>query len=229
MFSIVVVSMRDALSRRSLISKTLNELNLNFEFYDAVDGRSLKASLFYEKAYNSNFWFNRRSFLTPSEVGCSLSHDKVLENFITDSPFDWLVVLEDDVDLKPSFSRAITEFCSGHDSTSFDGVAILGGQEGLKSRRLIYKAAYQEYNGVLFYSVPSICHRWVYRTCGYIINKNSAKKVLQLKSNLNIVADDWSFIFKRAPLENMYLTNLVVHPESLSDSSIEQERLKSKF
>lgn len=226
MFSIVVLSMRNAIARREEMARKLQGVNLKYDFFDAVDGRKLEAGDFYNKSINSNFWFNRRKILTPSEVGCTLSHNEILKEFVSNSADEWLIVLEDDVDIKSNFSQVLHNFCSYNSDKPFNGVLILGGQEGLKSQHLIFKIKSKKYFNHPFYLIPSFFHKWVYRTCGYAINKESAKKILDLKTKKNIVADDWSYIFKKTSLDKMYFTHLVVHPEDLSDSSIHNERIK---
>ena len=78
---------------------------------------------------NSDFWFNRSRYISPPEIACMLSHKAALENFVSNSIFDWALVLEDDVFPRSYF--AIDQL-SKIQSIINQGIVHLGGQDGLK-------------------------------------------------------------------------------------------------
>lgn len=215
LFDVKVISLSSSAIRRGKISSLMQNSKLDFTFIDAIDGRKISAQEYYPLANNENYKFNRRHIISPSELGCRLSHKKALEQFIENSDARWLIVLEDDVSFKHDIDVLLDKL------KYIDGnVLHLGGQEGLNNsyRSIKYKVDSSGLKKVFYWT-----SRWLYRTCGYIVDKKSASKLLDVHSQYNFVADDWSFIIKKSNLK-LYFFDFIRHPEDLNDSSIEHER-----
>jgi GR25 family glycosyltransferase involved in LPS biosynthesis len=223
--SIKVISLIQDKEKQKAISKEFARNEIFFSFFDATYGKNIPSVEYYHKMRNSHFLFNRHLIISPSEVGCMLSHYNVLKNFISsDSNNNWLIVLEDDVMFDAKFKFFLSTF-KGADN--IDNIYILGGQQGLKSRHLLFGRKFR----VSDFSVKKVfpwAHRWMYRTCSYMVNKDSAKKMVEVYEKYNIVADDWSFIFKKGNFKNIYYIDLIKHPEDLLNSAIHNERINYK-
>ncbi|EPR5449800.1 glycosyltransferase family 25 protein [Yersinia enterocolitica] len=216
------ISMLSAEERRTNFSHLMLEHKLNFFFTDAINGKELSAKDYFPLSKNPNYFFNRKHIITPSEVGCRLSHKKAISDFIMNSQKEWLVVFEDDI----KFDNNLVSFLEKiNKMTLSDEVIIhLGGQDGLSSYNRLFFKKNEFINNFKIDTVRSFCLRWLYRTCGYIVNRNAAKKLLQVHNTNTFVADDWSYIRKKTNIKNIYFINLVTHPIDLSSSSIEAER-----
>lgn len=82
------------------------ELGLEFEFIDAVDGRQLsEAELAYSYDRPSTLRRMRRD-LGPGEIGCSLSHYRLYCRMVCDG-LDEAIILEDDITLGPEFAQVV--------------------------------------------------------------------------------------------------------------------------
>jgi glycosyl transferase family 25 len=104
--NIFVINLERSIDRRLKIQKRLNELEVQFSFINAVDGRSLsneEKSLYDDAAVNKKM---HRS-LSPGEIGCYLSHIKVWEKIVTEK-LPWAVVLEDDIIIDDDFPQIIS-------------------------------------------------------------------------------------------------------------------------
>lgn len=220
-FEIKIISLLSDTKKREEISNNLCKLDLDFRIVDAVDGKNLSAIDYFINAKNSNFWFNRKQFLSPSEYGCFSSHRKAIEEFVTNSKSDWLLVLEDDV----MFDDRLSDLLSNHvDGLPTNNIYVLGGQDGLSSiNRVLFGGSF----GGKYKFKKSIMktHRWIYRTCCYLIHKNHANELLSLMKKETYVADNWGFVIKNTNLESVCYHNMVSHPFDLTGSHIEQERL----
>lgn len=216
-----VVSMKNSIDRRYYINELMKKYKIDYSFFDAINGRESCTKEYYNKAKNSHFMFNRKFFLTPSEYGCMSSHLLILKNFVANSSKEWLIVLEDDIIYDEMFNDFIKNFIFSQ--LNKNKVYILGGQEGLKSKHLLF-GKNETINEYKFKNIYSFCNRWVYRTCCYLVNKESAKMMLEVYQNFNIVADDWSFICKKSNIEGLVLLDIIKHPEDLKNSLIEKER-----
>lgn len=104
------------------------------------------------------------------------SHRKAIEEFVTNSKSDWLLVLEDDV----MFDDRLSDLLSNHvDGLPTNNIYVLGGQDGLSSiNRVLFGGSF----GGKYKFKKSIMktHRWIYRTCCYLIHKNHANELLSL-------------------------------------------------
>ena len=82
-------------------TKRREELKLRFpNHYDdfiqinAVDGRKISAKEYYDKTIE--YFIKTNKTMSPSELGCTLSHIKALEEFIKTNN-NYALILEDDV------------------------------------------------------------------------------------------------------------------------------------
>lgn len=93
---IFVISLKNAKSRRVNIQHQMNGLGLKFSFFDAVEG--VNPDVIEENRYliDQNWREKRRGDpLTPSEIGCALSHAFVYKKMIDENLTD-AIVIEDD-------------------------------------------------------------------------------------------------------------------------------------
>ncbi|ELF6477700.1 glycosyltransferase family 25 protein [Vibrio cholerae] len=216
---IYIVSLIDSVCRRAEIGNRLDSFKLSYRFIDAVDGRKLAAAEYFQKMLNENYWFNRRAFISPSELGCKLSHEKALNEFLSTEQ-NLCIVLEDDAILDHRFVELL-EFINNLDIKD-DFILHLGGQDGLPSSRRVLKTKNKKFEGI--FSVNKLTLRWLYRTVGYVISRESALKIIDVHSKNNFVVDDWGFILRKANIKNIYFKNVISHPIDLSDSAIQKER-----
>lgn len=100
---IYVVSLADSAERRANITQQLTDMNLSFEFLDAVDGRNgLPAE--YEAMIDRE-GARKRLFrdMTDSEFGCALSHHLLYAKIVANQT-PWTIIMEDDGHLLPAFA-----------------------------------------------------------------------------------------------------------------------------
>src|SRR3954447_23246954 len=106
-----VINLPRSVARRASIANELAALSIPHEFIEAVDGREMtageRAAMVDEaRAAQSPHW------LTPGQIGCSLSHLRVYERIAAgDEPV--ALVLEDDAQLH-GVGRASLEEISSH-------------------------------------------------------------------------------------------------------------------
>ncbi len=218
--SISIISLEKDETRRTRLLSELSPFNVNINIISAVNGKELSAEEYFNQYKCESSKFGGRTFLTPSELGCILSHKKALKEFLVSSN-DWLLVLEDDVSIVNDISHI--EYELGR--LDNNGIYILGGQDGLKSfsRVLFKKSNLHDYSRVIFKT-----YRWIYRTCCYLISRDSAVEIYNLMLLNRFMADDWKYIIKNTAITDIYYSQFFSHPIDLNDSSIEKERLLIK-
>ena len=91
MIPVIVLSLSDCHGRRSRISKILNELNIEFEFFEGIDGRvSLPTE--WESQIDR---VNTERMLSDAEYACALSHINIYRH-IVEMGYEYVLMLADD-------------------------------------------------------------------------------------------------------------------------------------
>ena len=216
---VYLVSLIQDGDRRAELERNMPKLFSRSIHVEAVDGRELRAKDYYSNVLS---YYKQSSILmSPSELGCTLSHIKALEMFL-EANEDNALVIEDDVSGDDSVYEKIDKIFNTLPSNS---ILICGGQEGLKSRR--FQVGKNVAEGV--FRVSKFSHDYILRTCCYVVSRDSAKHILAFHENGVAVADNWGGILKGTDID-IYYSELLSHPDDLSVSHIEKERneIKSK-
>lgn len=98
---IFVISLADAIDRRTQIAAQMLHYGLAFEFVNAVNGRSLNAE---QEALVDKNWQARRSGepMRPSEIGCAMSHALLWKRILKEG-HPSAIILEDDAIINQDF------------------------------------------------------------------------------------------------------------------------------
>lgn len=167
---IYVISLAGQTGRRERISRSLQSGPLDFEFVDAVLGVDLLA-------LEQSLGVRRKLFsarigrrMTPGEIGCSLSHKKVLERFLgTDA--SWCLILEDDAAVTSGQLEALRDLQASLPAVNGVEIVKLGGISGA-TRTARGQFAGQGRGWVLVETVTfGSC------THGYIVSRDGAAKL----------------------------------------------------
>jgi len=99
-----IVNLKKDTARRQHMEEMCAQVGLNSEFIEAVDGRELPNVDDYRK--KSKNVHTLTGMLTPGEVGCTLSHQKIFQKMI-DEKLPLALIMEDDVDIAPSINEIL--------------------------------------------------------------------------------------------------------------------------
>ncbi len=213
---IYLVSLEQDEQRRKELNTRFQNFYSKFIHINAVDGRKISAKAYYDKTIN--YFIKTNKTMSPSELGCTLSHIKALEEFMqTDS--DYALILEDDVigtdeDIKKIFRTSSTL----DENTLF----ICGGQDGLSAKKYLVGKKYLTEE---LYQLSKFSHKHVLRTCCYVVTKKTAGLILNHHHKSLTLADKWDDFFDRQNIKIVF-QDILKHPIDLSNSHIENERVK---
>ncbi|OOF67895.1 glycosyltransferase family 25 protein [Rodentibacter caecimuris] len=181
---IMVISLKNS-KRREVISKRLNGLGLEFQFFDAVYGKDLSeaelASVdyeFYPRRYNA------KKPLTLGEIGCAMSHIKLYE-YIVENKIKEVIVLEDDALVSLYFKEIVSVALN----KVSDKKEILFLDHG-KAKVYPFMRSLPERYRLAKYRCPSKnSKRSIIRTTGYLITYNGAQKLLKYAYPIRMPSD----------------------------------------
>ncbi|WP_224554200.1 glycosyltransferase family 25 protein [Pectobacterium versatile] len=220
---VFIVSLAKDTNRRKSIADTLKKESIDFEFIDAILGSDLPREELDRIKASSPKEFNP----TASEIGCSLSHQKIYSKIINEK-IEWAIILEDDAIINSSLKHLINGL--SEESTlkmSEEDLYILGGQDGLSQRRKISLSFFNKINinGIIF---KKLTYKPIYitRTCCYLVSRKLAINLHEEFNSNYYIADKWDYLYKKKCFKKIYLTEIISHPiVDISNSNIEKERL----
>ena len=100
-YNIKVINLEERKDRMNEIDIQLKKLNLEYDRFNAVDGKTLTLTPDIVSIFKDNDFGYRRGF-----IGCALSHYKLWRELL-DSNDSYYIILEDDVQLIPSFVNKV--------------------------------------------------------------------------------------------------------------------------
>ncbi len=177
---IFIISLAASQDRRSFMADQLHKLKLDYEFVDGVIGRDYYDDpAFYDKA--KALRIEKRS-LTPGELGCALSHQKIYRQIINDK-LPYALIFEDDAEFSPDLPKVLSslepmikpndfiqlERCDVYHKRS--ARPLFGPYRLVKPRMILY---------------GSMC-----QSAGYIITKEAAARILSVNFPVYVPADSW--------------------------------------
>lgn len=193
--------------RRARFASAMHSSGIEFEFFDAVDGRELSESELNGCVDHYRCRLLSGKILSKSEVGCSLSHLHLYSKLVSDSESSHYLIFEDDASPKSGLLEAVISAVeSDADIVSFYSECAV-----VRSNQVL------ELNKVIAQKVYSRCDN----TVCYLIAKNAAKKILKITNGMVCGVADWPFI---PEIFSFYLScnNLVLHNNS--ESTIAADR-----
>lgn len=204
---IYVVTIEDETSPR--LSKFLGQKFFKTSKVDytkvGVKGVDLSVKQYFEMAVKG-----RSQPLTPSELGCTLSHLKALELFL-ESENEYALIFEDDAILPDDLT--IDKLKQELEKVSLPSNLLfsLGGiqmKECLKTR-----GEFKDYNFLnkkVLEVVPDFFHRACY-AFAYVVDRKMAETLLKYHHKIR-KADDWSYLFDFDSTVHILMSFIVDHP-----------------
>jgi glycosyl transferase family 25 len=185
---------------------------------EGVYGPALDAQTYFF-AIQDYFGASNR-LLSPSELGCTLSHKKAYDDFITTDD-ECALFIEDDAIIDDAALTSIAKLA--HTELHRHGWVHLGGQEGLEQSFMKVGGSIVNRDPMVF-KVYREDLEWLYRTVGYVISREIAGKLSAALITHAFAIDDFVYMNKVAGINNYYFSKIIRHPANLEASAIQAER-----
>lgn len=170
------ISDKNNLHRREHVQKQCNEIGLTPCFFDAIMGKDLSDEELSSVTVKNNF-------LTESEIGCALSHVKVLHTFLSTDEKS-VVVFEDDIIFSEYFTLDILQKLKAFVENK-EEPAILA----LYSSERYYKKEFQ-IKSISIYKTPRFMGAYA-----YIVNRKAAEAIVSVQDKISFEVDHFKFYY----------------------------------
>lgn len=224
----MVISLIRSQDRREVIASRLRELNLDFEFIDAVDGKELNTATIQviQNAQRATRDYGRT--IGATEIACAMSHTKAYESLLA-SDAAGSIILEDDAIIDPKFKGFVAWLLNAEAITR--GLWLLGGGEYVEKQVVknyfdfaicAHQASAEGKNWGKVYQITK-CFDHLARACGYFIDRQTAQTLLQNNAPPVALADDWPYFIQQGWI-SPYLCKpyLIKHPLIINNQSLLQ-------
>jgi glycosyl transferase family 25 len=173
MLAIYIISLPTAQKRREFMSLQLEHLGLAYQFFPAINANDqLRTKINYAYAFREKIYGRH---MTDSEIACFLSHRALWQEAVRLNQA--ICILEDDVQIKPNFSQALSLIENFPD---YDLLRLAG----LFPRKTFKWAKLGEFQLLKFWRDPLGAQ-------GYIITPQAASKLLALSAVIALAVDNF--------------------------------------
>ncbi|MFM5621439.1 glycosyltransferase family 25 protein [Aeromonas veronii] len=181
MIPVFIISLTRSADRRAMVERQMSHLGIDFEFFDAVDGKSLPS----DRLTKVDFNLARETCghdLSLGEVGCAMSHINIYEVMV-ERNIPRCVILEDDIYVHMHFKAIVNEVINKNSS---DIVFLHHG----KAKHLpIYSSLPEGYRLAKYLTPSKNSQRGIISTGGYILTLAGAHKLLKIAYPIRMPAD----------------------------------------
>ncbi|MCF7742868.1 glycosyltransferase family 25 protein [Aeromonas veronii] len=181
MIPVFIISLTRSADRRAMVERQMSHLGIDFEFFDAVDGKSLPS----DRLAKVDFNLARETCghdLSLGEVGCAMSHINIYEVMV-ERNIPRCVILEDDIYVHMHFKAIVNEVTNKNSS---DIVFLHHG----KAKHLpIYSSLPEGYRLAKYLTPSKNSQRGIISTGGYILTLAGAHKLLKIAYPIRMPAD----------------------------------------
>lgn len=168
-----VITLPEAKERQTYITEMMGKFGLEFEFFDAVDGRPLKPDSYpaYDKT-RRHLYFGKD--MTGGEIGVLSSHKAIYEKMINEG-IEIALIMEDDALLFDDFATVFNALEAGpHD---FDCVRFLGSEKVANHTQYTKRSINNQYSLNRIAATPGGAHAYILTLAG------AAKLLRQMDKN----------------------------------------------
>ena len=175
--NIVVISDKNNEKRRANAIKEFDKYNLEFKFFDAIMANKMPKEKLVIKALKD-------TFLTPSEIGCALSHIGVYKEFLKSNQKS-VMICEDDIFITEYFDKSLIEKIREFIESS-DEPRLVVLQKSIYHHKCVQNIA----ENVNIYSARNL-----FGAYGYIINRAAANNIASIQSPVRFEIDAFKFYY----------------------------------
>jgi glycosyl transferase family 25 len=191
-----VINLPRSTSRRSSMAEQLQQVGLEHEFIEAVDGRTLTPSQ-RAGAVDESAVARFPHWLTPGTIGCALSHLRAFERILESNRDDVALILEDDVILPPTIPDTVARIVPHMDGSE---VVLLYFRNFGVCRFSARDAVELDAGARLAYPLDA---RKPLTTAAYLITPEACRRLAEVVLPVRVAADTWGHFYELGAIESV--------------------------
>jgi glycosyl transferase family 25 len=161
---IYVINLDRSFERMERIGERLKKINLIYKRISATDGNKTK---FTKKEISpKKYMLAHGKTMTPSEIGCYISHYNVMNEFINNSKKEYALILEDDMVFNEDFINVLEKLLK---NKSWDMIKLNGKHKGGNIKLIKINSKYTLTKNLFFKS----------QSGAYLVNRRAGEKYLK--------------------------------------------------
>jgi len=179
-FKIFIINLKKDKERRTQIIDQLTRQKINnYEIIDAVNGNEFDENEIKKNTFTNKMGINPwNTKMSPSQIGCALSHIKIYKKFIKTN-YDYALILEDDAIFIESFNDKLINFIINN--FKYKKQIIL-----LSEIKQFYSKPISK---IEKYELVNVTNAFF--THAYFINNEAAKSIISFNYPVKTIADNF--------------------------------------
>ncbi|WDE99161.1 glycosyltransferase family 25 protein [Lentisphaera profundi] len=170
MIKTYVLSMEKEIERRASLVCSLKDLGVDYELFDAVDGKQIgEDHPEYHLVNDSSRPDLYKRILNAGEKGCFISHYRLWKKLI-DSDDEWMCVLESDAQPMSSFKQVLKSLSESGQNTEYV----------MLNYSKCWPSHFGRHELVDNYNLVRFANKRTYFTSAYLLRRSGAQKLLDL-------------------------------------------------
>ena len=183
---VYVINLKRGVERRERISRRLQELSVDYEIVEAVDGAELSEHDKSNSVKRFVFWCHVGRGVLDGEIGCALSHAFIYKRFIEEQgrigvePMPCICILEDDAIVDDRFLETLAKIEDVVDPNKSE-VVLLSNHDGQSLFTDGYVITAPAAKAVLRANIPMRCpcdFWWLWQKRGLVDVRHSVPSVI---------------------------------------------------
>ncbi|UTC76287.1 glycosyltransferase family 25 protein [Treponema sp. OMZ 792] len=174
---VFIVNLKESTDRRQHMIEEMKKTNLQYEFFDAVNGKDIKNI---EEVYDKESAIKEYGReLKLGEIGCAMSHLLIFKKMIEED-IEQALIFEDDIIISNDFNKVFSEILK----LDNNGIILLGQSDKKLKTKIYFQNIAQHYKLKKIFNSG-------YGTYGYIICKKTAEKIYTQSFPIIRPIDQW--------------------------------------
>ena len=207
---IILISLESETMRRERLKARFPKSYGTFNIIDAIDKKKISSNDYFQPMMHT--YKHMGKIISPAELGCALSHISAMQHFL-DSNHAHCLILEDDV---MGTEEGLMTALDAISRTVGDSITFCGTHINRKHNKYPKKSAHK------IKKINPLEKHFIAGAFSYGLTRSAAEKIISKQKSMIYRADHWMSLAKDL---DIYLIDVLKHPEDYAESSIEPERI----
>lgn len=174
---IFIINLKESTDRRQYMIEEMKKLNIQYEFFDAINGKNIKnIDKIYDKETAIKVYGRE---LKLGEIGCAMSHLLIYKKMLEEN-IEQALIFEDDIIIANDFNKVFSQILKLENN----GIILLGQSDSKLKTKIYFQSISQHHKLKKIFNSG-------YGAYGYLICKKAAEKIYANNFPITQPIDQW--------------------------------------